>query len=177
MTQCRGLLFQPYTPARRQMAPISDSVLTESLERAAGRKGGPSWGLGGKHHMHAVPDSTWVGFHQQGLARSTSSRRLRLLTAWLVTCWSLHSTSSSSGTCTLLITITTAGWVPLDGCCWQASLLRLLVEFQNLLCLIGNANIFRGSCHNPSSLSLHQLFVWYIPICVKIRENMLLRID
>lgn len=64
----------------------------------------------------------------------------------------------------------------MDADC-QASLLGLLVGFQNLLCLIGNANIFRGSRHIPSSLSLHQLFVWCIPISVKIWENMLLRND
>lgn len=47
MSWCRGWLFWPCTPARRLMAPVSDSVLTESLERAAGRKCGPRWGLDG----------------------------------------------------------------------------------------------------------------------------------
>lgn len=153
MSPCRGWLFWPRIPAGRQMMPVLDSVLTKSLEKAAGRKCGPCWGLRGKHHMHAVPDPTWLGFHQQGLAKSTSSRRSRLLTAWLVTCWSRRSTISSSGTCILLITITTVGWVP-SWCClrgepsWAASEgLRNISVLWEMLTFLGALAIFHQVCH------------------------------
>lgn len=73
--RCGGRVFCLHAPAGGQVMCVSDSVLTESL--------GP-WGetvspdgelVGEKHHLDADPNPTSLGCCQQGLARSTSSRK------------------------------------------------------------------------------------------------------